>query len=888
MRPSRLLPPLAAAMLLTLAIYPTQADAGIFGKKNKKVEASANEPEKTKEQKDSANFKKELKDAREFKGMMDAYLKKDGTLFLAVPDDVFNHSYILSSRVNGISETGDLVAGQMNITPLVIRFSKDHNNVYMHIMQDKGVVNDNDPIKSSFNKNFIDPIVKSFKIKCKEEGKSFIDVTSFFKGNEALITPIKELDPISVMLSGRRGVDGTHYDDASSITAVKCFPGNIMIESRLSYTTKKAHSPYTVSVARHIVQLPDEPMKPRLQDNRVGYFSDNKELFSSDLDGSKTYQIINRFRVEPKEEDLEAYYSGTLVEPKQKIIFYVDSAFPEKWKPAVKEGIEYWNKGFEAAGFKNVVEARDYPKDDPDFDADDIRKNCVRYCVTPIANAMGPSHVDPRTGEILGGDVIWYHNVVQLVHDWRFAQTGAVDPRVRQKVFADSVMYESLTYVTAHEVGHVLGLMHNMGASYAFTINNLRDPQFTQKYGTTPSIMDYARNNFVAQPGDLERGVRLTPPPIGVYDIHAINWGYRLIPDAEDMFAELPTLNKWIREHDGDPMYEFGAQQMFGLIDPTDQTEDLSNDHIAAGDLAISNLKIIMANFEDWAGEPDEPYEKLYKTYKSVVNQYGRHISHVIPYIGGLRYKEVRQGAGDGPARNYLSKADQKKAMLWLMNQVRTCGWLEAPALMANFEEPDNWRGKVENSVIGCFTSPVVLGRIKKGYSSDPANCYKPEDFIDDAMSSVFEASYKGRPLDDTERNLQITAIAALAKTSGLEQLSGIKVSDKSLDAEAEFMNFMAVNSAPAIACSHDVCQHLDGDGFDIRSLDPDATRSFFRLAIGDSPLPDAELRPMMTRQLKKIRNLYNRCAGSVSDVKSKEFYSYYIKVIDKLLSAGL
>lgn len=867
----------AAAVIAVFLFSPQSADARLFGKKKPKTDVEIKkEPEKTKEQTDSTDFKKDIKDAAEFKGMIDAYLKKDGTLFFALPDSIYDHTYMLVSRVNGISDTGDLVAGQMNITPLVIKFSKDQSNVYMHVVQDRAVVDPNDPISASFNKNFIDPVVKAFKIKCREADRSYIDVTSFFKGDESIITPIKDSDPISTLLSGRSGIDGNHYNDGSSITSVKCFPDNIMIGSRLSFSTKKPRSPYTVAVARSIVQLPDEPMRPRLQDNRVGYFSDFKELYSSSLDGSKSYNIINRFRVEPKDEDLEAYFAGQLVEPKQKIIFYVDSAFPEKWKPAVKEGIEYWNKGFEAAGFKNVIEARDYPKDDPDFDVDDIRKNCVRYCVTPTANAMGPSHVDPRTGEILGGDVIWYHNVVQLVHDWRFAQTGAVDPRVRNKVFADSVMYESLTYVTAHEVGHVLGLMHNMGASYAFTIDNLRDPEFTQKYGTTPSIMDYARNNFVAQPGDLERGVRLTPPPVGVYDIHAINWGYRLIPGAKDMFDEKPVLDSWIREHDGDPMYEFGAQQVLGLIDPTDQTEDLSNDHIKAGDLAISNMKIIMDHFEDWAGEPGESYEKLYTTYKAFVNQYGRHVSHVIPYIGGLRYKEVRQGADDGSARNYFSRADQKRAMKWLLTQVRDCDWLTPPALMAKFEEPDNWREKVERSIIGCFTSPVVLGRIKKGYQSDPANCYNVDDFMDDAMAAVFEASYKGRPLNDTELNLQTAAIAAMAKQSGLEQLGNVTVAEKGLDAEADFIDFMTLNSMPSALCSHDV---------NLYALNPEEARSFFRIALGDSPLPASEIKPLMTRQLRKVKALYSKCASSASDTKSREYYSYQVRLIDKLLN---
>lgn len=850
-----------------------KAHARLFGHKKAKTEAT----DSVTDNKPNKELKKKLKDAKVFNGLIDAYLNKEGNLFFAIPDSLYGKDLLLVSRVNGISETTDMVAGEMNVTPMVVRLSKDSLNVYMHLVQDNATIDANDPILSAYQKNFLDPIVKGFKIKMNDEGKDFIEVTDFFKGNEKLISPIKDLNPIAQLLSGKKGIDASFYEDGSSITNVKSFSDNVMVESRLAFTTDKVTRPYTVSMSRYFVLLPEEPMRPRLQDNRVGYFYDAKNHYSTNLDGVKPYQIINKFRVEPKEEDLEAYYAGVLVEPKQKIVFYVDSAFPDKWRGAVKEGIEYWNRGFEKAGFKNVVEARDYPKDDPDFDADDIRKNCIRYSVTTTANAMGPSYVDPRTGEILGADVIWYHNVLKLLHDWRFSQTGAVDPRVRQPVFADSVMYESLTYVTAHEVGHCLGLMHNMGASYAYTIDNLRDPEFTQQYGTTPSIMDYARNNYVAQPGDFERGVKLTPPEIGVYDIHAINWGYRLIPGVENFFDEKPVLDSWIREHDGDPMYEFGAQQVLGLIDPTDQTEDLSNDHIAAGDLAISNLKIIMENFNDWAGENGEDYETLNRKYKALVNQYARHIAHVIPYIGGLRYKEIRQGHDDGDARNYFTKAQQKEAMEWLLNQARTCDWLEPDWLISKFEEPEDWRPKMERSFISCFTSPVVLGRIKKGYETNPATGYKVEDFIDDAFLAVFDASYKNKPLDRHERNLQSAAISALAKGSGLEALSGVKSDNKSLGINEDYHNFMQQYSTPAIACSHDLAASAAYN---------DENRAFFRMALGDNPLPDTELKPLMAYQLRKIRDLYKRCAASSSDLSTREYYKYQLTVLNKLLKA--
>jgi hypothetical protein len=253
--------------------------------------------------------------------------------------------------------------------------------------------------------------------------------------------------------------------------------------------------------------------------------------------------------------------------------------------------------------------------------------------------------------------------------------------------FPDDLMRESVKYAASHEVGHTLGLMHNMGASYSFPVEKLRDPQFTQQYGTTPSIMDYARNNYIAQPGDLERGVKLTPPDLGVYDMYAIGWGYRLIKDASTPESEKPVLDRWIAEHAGDPMYEFGAQQMFSTIDPTDQTEDLGDDHIKASNYGISNLKILMQHFDQWIKEPGERYDNVEKVYLEITKQYSRYVKHVTPYVGGIRFEEIRQGDNRLTGKHYIPKARQKQAMLWLLQQARTYdSWLTPARLIGKLD----------------------------------------------------------------------------------------------------------------------------------------------------------------------------------------------------------
>lgn len=484
-------------------------------------------------------------------------------VYFEIPDSLLERDMLLASRIAQVSDPSNAVAGEMPKNPIMVKFRRDERNIYlMKEVLNYKLVDGESNLKNAFERNSILPVFETFPIKAvgPDEQSAVIDVTGFFS---------KEIDQISPF-SGK-AKPGTLDTKASSVSNIQVFERNIEVQADFNYSSKG--NPFRALVNRSLLLLPKEPMMPRLYDRRMNYFSSSQRLFDEDGEAAENVKYINRFRLEPKPQDKVRYFNGEIVEPAKPIIVYVDNGLPERWRKYVKRGIEDWQKAFEAIGFKNAIQAEDFPND-PEFNPNDLRHTCFRYITNATINAKGPRWTDPRSGEIIRGDVIWYHNVIQKLHDWCLVQCGAVEEGAREKVFSDELMGRLIRYAASHEIGHVLGFQHNMRASYAYPVDSLRSASFTRKYGTTPSVMDYARFNYIAQPGD--KGVELTPPHLGVYDYHAIKWGYQLIEGMGTPEEEYPTLNQWILDKATDPMYRFTLQFAVGISpDPASQAEAL-------------------------------------------------------------------------------------------------------------------------------------------------------------------------------------------------------------------------------------------------------------------------------------------------------------------------
>ena len=576
--------------------------------------------------------------------------------------------------------------------------------------------------------------------------------------------------------SSRKGYKISSLDSKLSfIESIRSFPLNIEVKHIKTYKSSNSRNGQISMVLNNsMVLLPKEPMKRRYFDQRVGWFTSAQTDYGIDNQEAETVRYLDRWRLEVKDKDVEKFKNGELVEPKKPIVYYLDPATPEKWRKYLKDGIEDWNVAFEAAGFKNAVIVK-YPptkEEDPDWSPEDIRYSTVRYLASPSLNANGPHVSDPRSGEIIESDINWYHNVMKLLRNWYFVQTAAVNPESRGVEFKNEVMGELIRFVSSHEFGHTIGLPHNMGSSSAYPVDSLRSATFTKKYGTSPSIMDYARFNYVAQPGD--EGVALMPsqwdtPNVGVYDIYSVKWGYKPILGVSEE-EEKTILKSWITEKANDLKYRFGSAG----IDPSSQTEDLGDDAVKASEYGIANLKRIMPKLIDWTTEDGETYSELGYMYGQVLGQFGRYMGHVSNNIGGI-YQYYKTSDQDGAVYTHVKKSHQQKCMNFLHNQL-----FETPTWMINkdilnkieFAGITNRVRSTQSRTLNSLLDFGKMARLIENEAINGRNAYSLIEMMTDLRKGIFKEIYNNEIIDVYRRNLQLAYLDRISYLMSNEQSS--------------------------------------------------------------------------------------------------------------------
>ena len=715
-------------------------------------------------------YQKFLKEGNVKKGLFNVYnLKED--YYFEVPDSLLSRDLLIVNKVSSVpyALNGHGLNKGMTFETKLVRFYKDTilGKVWVKTVNPRVQSPKGDAITLSVKDNFGESIIEEFKIEAKNTDSTsvFIKVNKIFNGKEKSFSD----------LLTNIGLGGSVKTNLSILEAIKSFPKNIVVKSLLTTSVSEGNGPalpLSIGVTTNIVLLPTDVMQPRFSDKRIGYFTKPMDYFSDAQHEVESREMITRWRLEPKEEDIEKYNQGELVEPKEQIVYYLDPATPKQWRPYIEQGVYDWNVAFEAAGFKNVLKVKFPSEEDKDFDADDVRYSVITYAASEKQNAMGPSIVDPRSGQILESDIVWWHNLMKGLHSWIRVQTGPIDSKARANKFSDEHMGEAIRFVSSHEVGHTFGLKHNMGASFSYPVDSLRSKTFTATMGgTAPSIMDYARFNYVAQPED---SVTEITPKIGVYDKYAIDWGYRWI-QKKSAHEEIPVLNNWIRKHENDPLYFYGPQQS-DVIDPRSQSEDLGDNAVKASEYGLKNLKRIIPNILDWTEEEGQDYYKASKLYKAVIDQWETYNNHVMANIGGVYVNNTVYGDGKNTF-DPVSNKMQKEALDYLINNaILPQKWLFTPEIInkvfAVRDAPDGERYYSPVSMLRIYQTNVIYALLKTDrlmritenevLVKDGEDVFTEEYLFDELFDAIFKKTKRGKSLDMFDRITQKNYIDVL------------------------------------------------------------------------------------------------------------------------------
>ncbi|MAZ73075.1 MAG: zinc-dependent metalloprotease [Flavobacteriaceae bacterium] len=738
------------ALLLFSALITS---CGIFTKK-KNTPDTANATAQKKDKKDGIKPYNKIitKEAVSDSGLFVVH-KVEDKFFYEIPTRLYKKDMLWVSRIAQIPTGlgGGYVNAGSKTNEQVVHWERFQEKLLLKVKSYTNIADSTKAISKSVSVNNYEPTLYAFNIEAinKDSTAVVIDVTQFFTQD------VKAISGLGARLRKQykvKKLDGSR----SFINSVKSFPMNIEVKQDMTYDASEppsnsATESISLQMNQSMILLPEEPMQPRLFDPRVGFFTVSQFDFGSDALKADEKTYIRRWRLEPK--DPEAYARGELVEPVKPIVYYLDPGTPENLQKYIKQGIEDWQKPFETAGFKNAIIAKDAPtfEEDPEFSPEDIRYSVVRYVASTTRNAVGPSVSDPRSGEIIESDIIWYHNHLRSYRNRYMLETGAANPSARTLNTPDEEIGEMMRMVIAHEVGHALGFPHNMAASYAYDVEAYRDGDFTQKNGIAASIMDYARYNYIAQPGDTNiRFIR----QMGPYDHYATNWGYRVIPTANFPEAEKSTLNKWIEEKGDDPNFKFGRQS--SRFDPQSQTEGIGDNPIKASDYGISNLKYVASNLPAWTSDHTNDYNDLEELYGELLGVWSRYVGHVVTNVGGV-YENLKTPKQDGTIYTHLGKMEQAASMEWLQkNAFETPSWLLDPAILQNIDHAGYFERmrRLQARHLDNLLSFDRLGRLIDAETTN-IEYYSALEMLQDVRSGIWSEVNSGGNVNIYRRNLQ-------------------------------------------------------------------------------------------------------------------------------------
>ena len=719
---------------------------------------SQKKPEKSDKEKKEKTYSDVITDkAVTDSGLFEVH-KVDGKYYYEIHDSLLGRDMLMVTRIAKMAK--EIPLGAHKLSEQVLSWQKFDQNILLKELSYSKFASDSLPVKEAVSNSNFEPIISSFKIEVENKDKNtvVIDVTNLYKS---------DIKSFGYPQSYRKRNKISSLDSKLSfIESIRSFPLNIEAKHIKTYKSSDAkNGQISMLLNNSMILLPKEPMKRRYYDKRVGWFTTSQTDYGIDNQEAETVRYLDRWRLEIKDEDKEKFEAGELVEPKKQIVYYIDRATPKKWRKYLKQGIEDWNAAFEQAGFKNAIVCKDPPteEEDPDWSPEDVRYSVVRYLASSTLNANGPHVSDPRSGEIFESDINWYHNVMKLLRNWYFVQTAAVNPEARGTEFKDEVMGELIRFVSSHEFGHTIGLPHNMGSSSAYPVDSLRSATFTKKYGTAPSIMDYARFNYVAQPED--KGVALMPsdwdtPNVGIYDKYSVMWGYKpILGVSEDEEKEI--LRSWIRDKEDDLMFRFGPS---GSIDPSSQTEDLGNDAVKASEYGIKNLKRIVPNLIKWTTEDGETYDELEYLYGQVLGQFRRYMGHVATNIGGV-YEYNKTADQEGAVYTHVNKNHQKACVSFLNNHLfKTPYWMIDKNILNKIEYAGttNRIRSLQSSYLNRVLDFGRMARMIENEALNGNNSYSLDEMMNDVKNGIWSELKNGQSIDVYRRNLQKSYISRL------------------------------------------------------------------------------------------------------------------------------